>query len=739
MIFFFFGGLAGAMLSYLVCNRFELIPPVWWIFERIQGAAPIWAVEYAAFFYPALGFLVGGVVCSTVFREPGSPQSGKSTVPPGTTCQLEVFSLAPLWLWVQRKKLDWDRNAFCRGWLITGGTGVGKTESGINPIIHNLCQTETGVIRDSYVGSESEKAEREVIARMERETKELESKLEETSKLVTEAKTEVEKARNRMIAAEGLNQMEEMRSARAAMMEAEAKVEALDQQWGAIEEQMRTVNFATYGWMRKNELGKYSVAPWGGLAIDEKGSWYQILRGIFKHYKRMHHLCLIQTRPDWAKPGWRPESRFNLLGDDNTNADSYANIIVKTAQGVEGGGDGGGNSAYFITQAATHIGWAIKLDRAVRDHNRLTGNIPHAPDIINKPNEITEFPINDHLPNLRHCHKLLTDKTYLTSYLKYYKMRSECPVENYATAMPPDMDPAEWLEKTQEATRQMQGALNHLEKNYLGLAKDTWASVMGNIGNYLNYFIDENVAEVFCTDTTFEFKEVDRGMVVCVAMPQKLKKHRQYVCTILKLLFYNHALRRFDQRMDDRAGWNLLLCLQDEAQSFIQDIDGEVDKLRESQTTTIMATQTKGALKTGLGNKERAEIIISNLCSRFIFAPASIECAQESADWLGKVRKIKKSRSTSRQGPSYSYQEEFQYHIEPHEMKSKLPKFHAIVRHSDGEWTLGYIPPVTVNGELPHWVNTAVKKESLRVRWLVWLHSVFIAKRKQKPPRRKKL
>ena len=32
--------------------------------------------------------------------------------------------------------LTWRRNQFCRGWLITGDTGSGKTSSGINQLAH---------------------------------------------------------------------------------------------------------------------------------------------------------------------------------------------------------------------------------------------------------------------------------------------------------------------------------------------------------------------------------------------------------------------------------------------------------------------------------------------------------------------------------------------------------------------------------------------------------------------------
>ena len=39
-------------------------------------------------------------------------------------------------------KLTWRRNQFCRGWLITGDTGSGKTSSGINQLAHQVFQNE---------------------------------------------------------------------------------------------------------------------------------------------------------------------------------------------------------------------------------------------------------------------------------------------------------------------------------------------------------------------------------------------------------------------------------------------------------------------------------------------------------------------------------------------------------------------------------------------------------------------
>jgi len=38
--------------------------------------------------------------------------------------------------------MTWKRSQFCRGWLITGDTGSGKTSSGINQLAHQVFQSE---------------------------------------------------------------------------------------------------------------------------------------------------------------------------------------------------------------------------------------------------------------------------------------------------------------------------------------------------------------------------------------------------------------------------------------------------------------------------------------------------------------------------------------------------------------------------------------------------------------------
>src|SRR5665213_1499793 len=43
---------------------------------------------------------------------------------------------------VQLKGFEWTREDFCRGWLITGDTGSGKTRSGINQLLFQVFQND---------------------------------------------------------------------------------------------------------------------------------------------------------------------------------------------------------------------------------------------------------------------------------------------------------------------------------------------------------------------------------------------------------------------------------------------------------------------------------------------------------------------------------------------------------------------------------------------------------------------
>ena len=446
--------------------------------------------------------------------------------------------------------------------------------------------------------------------------------------------------------------------------------------------------------LRKIEPARYKSYPWGGMCVDEKGLYYQTLRRMARHYRRDHHLMLLQTRPSWAPAQWRPPARFNLLSDEQIPVNTYAKAIVDTATSVAGGE---GDKGFFRTQAESNIGWAIELQRGVKRCRIALGDDP----------KLIPF------PSIKLTLELLSNKDVYSAWLEEQGCR---PLPSKKNKDRPSDKP----EVPRLDSPQLTVALDHFAARYWSQPPDQLGGVQGTIYNYLNYFTNDDVAEVFCADNTFEFRDIDLGMILCVAMPQKLQVERRYVCTLLKLLFYQHVLRRFD--LGDKApAWvnrNLLICWQDEAQRFVTESDGNVDVIREAGATTFMACQGKPSLYAPLGGKEKASVTLLNLRNRIIFEAADDDCANGSAEFLGKTERTKKSRSTSSSGTSYSYSMEDVFRIKPHQFRA-LPKFTAVVCHADSKHRRAVICPITPDGKLRvEWLPSA-QRFSYRIQdWL---------------------
>jgi hypothetical protein len=507
----------------------------------------------------------------------------------------------------QLGNMKWSRNDFCRGWLITGGTGSGKTEF-IKVLLHELFINEKG----------------------ER------------------------------------------------------------------------------GPDGKYLHGKY---PWGGISIDAKGDFNDIVIPMAEHYGRGDDIVLLKTRPDGAPEDWKPKDTFNLLSDYAIPANTYATTIVETAMSVAGGE---GDKGFFKTQGESNIGWAIELYRAIREAQIKKG-LPEKEWVF---------------PTLKNILLLLTDKKNYEALLESTGAdKEEDHLEN-PSAIPEEDDEGFAMEATglpyidhmgNECDKprgrvlyseKLQECLDHFNNRYWSQPKDQLGGVQGTIYNYLSYFAGDDVAEVFCTTNTVDFADIEKGRIICLSMPQKLRAERRYINTVIKLLFYQQALRRFDR--STKKGNNLLLALQDEAQKFINKDDGEVDVLRASSTTTIIATQSKTSLYPPLGGKEKGEPIILNLRNRVIFTAADLQCAEGSAYYIGKriLPKISVSKGGGG-GNSRSISKEEQFIIEPSGFM-ELKKFTAIVGHSDGRWRKYVIAPLDNEGKRPFWWPLAVKEAGLK-------------------------
>ena len=391
-------------------------------------------------------------------------------------------------------------------------------------------------------------------------------------------------------------------------------------------------------------------SDWGGLCCDEKGIYHETLTRMAARYGRSADLILLQTRPDFSADGWTPPARFNPLSDPAIPWSTYAAAIVDTATAVAGGNE---DKGFFRTQAQSHIGRAIQLFR-------LLGSAPTLHGILL---------VLQHPPALRFVLQKID-----------------------AARKANDSDAAE--------------CYDHFLNTYLRQPPEQLGGVTSTIYNYLNYFAHPDLIEVFGADkNTFDFGALDHGAIICLAMPQKFQTERRYVTTLLKLLFYNYVLRRFDPRppgarslVDD----NLLICWQDEAQRFITESDGNVDVIRQANATTVLATQSKLAFGPALGSKEKAEVTILNLRNRIIFKAADRACAEASADFIGKRMVWKRSYTRGKGQRSVTRNRDEEYLVKPFELM-KLPKFTAIVRHCEKGHRKARIHPVDADGRTPAW------------------------------------
>jgi hypothetical protein len=389
---------------------------------------------------------------------------------------------------------------------------------------------------------------------------------------------------------------------------------------------------------------------WGGLCCDEKGIYHETLARMAKRYGREQDLLLLQTRPDHAPEDWVPPARFNLLSNPTIPWSTYATVIVETASSLAAGAE---DKGFFRTQAHANIGRGIQFFR-------LLGLVP----------------------TMHHLLEMLQFQPVLRAMLQQLE-----PLKN-------------------EGNPDARECYDHFLNGFLRQPAEQLGGVISTIYNYLNYFTNPDISEVFgAEENSFDFAALDEGAIVCVSLPQKYQTERRYITTILKLLFYTHVLRRFDPRLTGGRRLeeeNLLICWQDEAQRFITESDGNVDVIRQAQATTVLAAQSKLSFWPALGSKEKAEVTLLNLRNRIIFKAADRTCAESSADFIGKRMHWKRSYSRGRGNNSTTRSREEEYMIKPFELMS-LPKFTAIVKHCEKGFRKRRIHPVDPEGRTPPW------------------------------------
>jgi type IV secretory pathway TraG/TraD family ATPase VirD4 len=388
---------------------------------------------------------------------------------------------------------------------------------------------------------------------------------------------------------------------------------------------------------------------WGGVCIDDKGIYWETISQMAKHFGREDDLILLQVRPDEAASTWQPRHTYNLTSDRSIPFNTFAKAVVDTAASLGQAGD----KAFFKNQAQTHIAAALETLREI------------GADVT-----------------LENAYHLLLDQG--------------------------DLDEAMTDLASGHQTIRRRELAEHFANRFLSQPPEQIGGVKETIANYLQPFITPEIAQVCCpARNSFEFADLDRGKIICVAMPQKFQMERRYINTFLKMLFYTHALRRFDKPAGERSRDNLLILWADEAQRFVTaSEDGMsdyncIDVIREARATVVAAAQSSTSFIPPLG-REKARVFTLNLRNRLIFKAADEEGALESADFLGKKRVIKKSWGYHSGKMSRNYSEHDEHKIKPHIFRN-YPKHTAVVVHCERGYRKRLLPALEPTGEVCSW------------------------------------
>jgi len=392
-----------------------------------------------------------------------------------------------------------------------------------------------------------------------------------------------------------------------------------------------------------------NVPNWGGICLDQKGLYWEILVKMAAHFGRSSDLVLLQTCPQGKDMLWRPPFSINITGNPHVPASTYAKVIVDTAISLSGGKSG---NPFFPIKAQLAIQTAFEI-------LRLLGAYVTIPNI----------------------HRLL--------------LRNEDSEAAMEDLMKMDCQRAEEL-------------LVAFRDGYLGQPPEQLGGVQGTISTYLEYFLNPEIAEVFCAnEPTFSISQIDQGKIVCIAMPQKFQSERLYINTILKLSYYFHALSRFDKPAEEREKDNLLILFADEGQEIITGAESAfadhraAGVIREARATLVLATQAYTSIHGSL-DKRYADVLMLNLSNELIFTVANNDSAVIASKNVGERRVVEKTWGFAAGRKTYTYQKKIQPYFQTYELR-ELPKFTAIIRHCEKRFRKRLIPPINPDGTFPRW------------------------------------
>ena len=380
--------------------------------------------------------------------------------------------------------------------------------------------------------------------------------------------------------------------------------------------------------------------------LDVKGIVHADVADLSKWAGRENDLVLLKSRSHECPAGWRPAHTINLTGNKNITSATYAKLIADTY---------------------TSLNKSVAGDPFWPSAAQLV--IQHCLEAL----RFSGAPVT--IPNVAHLAKDIRARDILINELS--------------------------------ESQQGMGIADDL-RNDFSKPEETLASILAFCDNYLAPFLNPWIAEVFCAERpTFSFDQLDDGKLVCISIPPSFQAERIYINTFLKFGAYMHLQMRFQQieAIEDK---NMIFIFADEGQEVVTAAESafadhrQLATIREAKGCFVLATQTFEALATTLG-PERANVLVSNLVTHFIFKAATNETSEWAANSIGNRTTREKSISYHRGRRTVSYRPIDEAVIKPHKLR-KLPKFTAIVVHPSGKHRRVFLPPISpATGEIAPW------------------------------------
>jgi len=401
-----------------------------------------------------------------------------------------------------------------------------------------------------------------------------------------------------------------------------------------------------------------NVPNWGGVILDEKGDFHEMLAAIWLAQGKSDRLVILRVPlPDEAAKIDTPAVRVNLIGDKSIPWSTYAQLVIDVAvsQGQKT------DNAFFKTQGRTILTKIFEaIDLAGHPVTLSTAYAFVANDDVFKVvlSSLAPLPITPHLSEVR----------------------------NY------------WGNLDSTAPGQRDG-------------------IFGTAKNYLAPYAEPLIAEVFCAQNpNFDLKQIDDCKLVVPSIPQIYLFSRSYVQAFIKLWFFFDTFRRYDLP-NSRAAIPRLprrgLIIDEAQNSLLGSEEGladhkAIDKVRGAGAFLIYAMQSYSSAKPNIQDDSKVNTIFANIGTHIIHRINDAPGRKIASEMFILFDKKKVTKNYGRSGElSVSETTEEKPTRRP-DFFLTLKKFEAIITHVEGRTAHGIIAPLTDDGtRIERWYDSS--------------------------------